>query len=192
MSFRRFKAKKKKTTEAKDEATLLKEKEREKKRKEKDAARRHSVAKWGRESPYYRDAVVNYLRGSFRSWPAYLEKWNNTEKVLMEAIDKAGRPRVMKHAQCEVCKRWFPIKVLEQDHIEPVGGVATLEELGRALLAMLCPTSNLQIICNYTLSDKRFNSDGPSCHFRKTYGEEAWLRRRDEIKSGKPLKRRKA
>jgi hypothetical protein len=142
--------------------------------KDKRAAEAREVALLGPASPYWRGWLRSTMRQAFRKWPSYRELVYNTETRMLQAVDKRGGRRIMKHKQCANCAGWFKLRDLAQDHIIPVGSLlsTTPEEVGRFVLNLFCSVQNMRYLCDYTLDDAKTRFGGrKSCHYHTTYGE---------------------
>lgn len=60
--------------------------------------------------------------------------------------------------QCAICKKWFPDKKVNVDHIIPAGSLNCAADLPGFVERLFCEKEHLQVLCN-------------SCHDRKTKTE---------------------
>ena len=49
--------------------------------------------------------------------------------------------------QCNECKRWFPEKKINVDHIKPAGSLNCAADLGPFVERLFCEIDNLQVLC---------------------------------------------
>ena len=144
--------------------------------KEKRNAEAKEVALLGPASPYWRGWLRGAMRQMFRKWPSYRELVYSTETRMIQAVDKRGGKRVMKHKQCSSCNGWFKLRDLAQDHIIPVGSLPSSapEDVGRFVLNLFCSVQNMRYLCDYTLDDAKTRFGGKkSCHYMVTFSKGA-------------------
>lgn len=58
---------------------------------------------------------------------------------------KAGRHRF--EYRCVGCKKWFPDKEVQVDHIVPAGSLKTYDDLPSFVERLFCEADNLQVMC---------------------------------------------
>ena len=74
-------------------------------------------------------------------------------KPIALAKTKARRPykgpnnRQKYEYQCNHCKKWFPEKEIEVDHIIPSGTLKTAADLPGFVERLFCEVDNLQVLC---------------------------------------------
>lgn len=89
--------------------------------------------------------ITSVLRSGSRRWPPKYETLNEakTEKKVNE-----NTGRLAQHFKCAKCKKDFPQKMVEVDHIKPVvspaKGFTTWDDF---IEALYCDKSNLQLLC---------------------------------------------
>lgn len=49
--------------------------------------------------------------------------------------------------QCNLCKKWFPEKMINVDHIIPVGTLTCAEDLPGFIERLFCEENGLQVLC---------------------------------------------
>ena len=59
--------------------------------------------------------------------------------------------------QCNKCKKWFPIKKISVDHIEPVGTLKCAEDLPGFINRLFVEVKGLQVLCNDDHDNKTKN-----------------------------------
>ena len=114
---------------------------------------------WDNESQF-----CDWLRNKLRDiWSDYPVRTNFKESMMIRVDDdmkaKYGlHPRTQKAGQCSYCKGLFKKPDLEVDHIIGEASLKNTLEAMSYLDHLLCPTSNMQLVCK-------------SCHGIKTYAE---------------------
>jgi len=100
--------------------------------------------------------IVSVLRSGSRRWPPKYETLNEskTEKKINVATG-----RLAQHFKCKKCKKDFPAKMVQVDHIEPVVDPALgFETWDKFIERLFCDKGNLQTLCKV-------------CHDKKTKKE---------------------
>jgi len=100
--------------------------------------------------------ITSHIRSAFRRWPPKYE-------VLAAAkVGKKPNPatgRIAEHYKCEGCKKHYPAKDVQVDHIEPVvDPVRGFINWDTFIERLLCGVENLQVLCK-------------GCHLEKTKQE---------------------
>ena len=89
--------------------------------------------------------IVSVLRAGARRWPPKYETL--AEACIGQKINiKSGR--LAKHYKCNACKKEFPAKDVEVDHISPV--VHTTEgflDWNEFIKRLYCGKENMQVLC---------------------------------------------
>jgi 5-methylcytosine-specific restriction endonuclease McrA len=100
--------------------------------------------------------ITSTLRGGFRRYPPKYEKLNKA-KTVKKVNKETGR--IAMHYKCAKCKKQFPLKQVQVDHIVPIVnpkiGFTTWDDF---ISRLFCDESNLQVLCK-------------SCHAIKTKKE---------------------
>ena len=103
-----------------------------------------------------RSFITSTLRGGLRRWPP---KWEclKESSIGKQVNEKSGR--LAEHYTCASCKKAFPAKDVQIDHIEPVvDPIEGFISWDRFIERLYCPRENLQTLCT-------------SCHKEKTKEE---------------------
>ncbi len=89
--------------------------------------------------------IVSVLRSGTRRWPPKYETLNEakTEKKI-----NALTGRLAQHYKCKKCRKDFPAKMVQVDHIEP----AVAPDVGWCdwntfIERLFCDKGNLQVLC---------------------------------------------
>ena len=98
--------------------------------------------------------VLSYLRKMTLRWKPRFERLN--EGRVKKPLGRNDREVWCN--TCEKCKKWFKTSDLAMDHIEPIGGMRTLEDAGRWLTNALVEIEGYQRLCK-------------PCHLKKTLKE---------------------
>lgn len=101
-----------------------------------------SYSEW---SPARKKAfIISVLRGGSRRYPPKYETLNEakTEKKINTASG-----RVAQHFMCNQCKKDFPQKLVEVDHIQPVVGISGFTTWDNFIQGLYCDRNNLQVLC---------------------------------------------
>lgn len=100
--------------------------------------------------------VVSVLRAGARRWPP---KYETLADACIGQKINAKSGRLAKHYLCNSCKKEFPAKDVEVDHISPV--VHTVDgflDWNEFIKRLYCDKDNLQVLCK-------------PCHKKKTKEE---------------------
>ena len=93
--------------------------------------------------------IRSALRRSYSRWPPKFE-------VMKEARREYKGPGRQKYEyQCAECKKWFPQKQVQVDHIVPAGSLRDWDDLVEFTQKLLCGKDGLQVLCK-------------ECHAKKT------------------------
>lgn len=100
--------------------------------------------------------ITSLLRGGFRRYPTKYEVLN--EAFVGKKINIKTQ-RTSKHFKCALCKKDFPTKEVQVDHISPVvDPVIGFIGWDSFIERLFCPKENLQVLCL-------------ECHTKKTLEE---------------------
>jgi 5-methylcytosine-specific restriction endonuclease McrA len=97
----------------------------------------------------FRGFITSTLRSGFRRWPP---KWHCRDKARLGKRKNKSTGREAMHFECANCKKAFPEKQIQVDHIKPIGTCDTWDEFVERLF---CEVDNLQVLCK-------------PCHKKKT------------------------
>lgn len=92
------------------------------------------------------DPIVKFLKSALRRAS---QRW----KPIYETRNAARRPYTGRNKnqkyeyQCNICKKYFSYKKVQVDHIVPVGGFKTIDELPGYAQRLLCEHAGLQVVC---------------------------------------------
>jgi len=105
------------------------------------------------------------IRGGLRTirWPPRNEIMKKSCVVVetggvYKSGKKKGLKRTRKEYQCAICKKSFPTRDVQVDHIIPCGSLNEYDDIVVFIKKLLCDVSNLQILCK-------------PCHKKKTNEE---------------------
>jgi len=119
--------------------------------------------------------VIGAIRRLFRQSPQFKKVWSGS-RVEVTRYNKDGtlskKPYVKK--TCEVCGELFSTTNIAIDHIEPVVPLhLTNEDLtyDEIVSRLICPSTNLQRICNPKRGSKNKPQFLQFCHQKKTHLE---------------------
>lgn len=96
------------------------------------------------------------LRSALRN--AY-KWWAPIKEAKLRARRPSKRKRLKWEYQCAQCKKWFPDKEVQVDHIVPCGSLRSLEDIAPFFEKLTCEVDGFQVLCK----DK--------CHAEKTKRE---------------------
>lgn len=102
-------------------------------------------------------AFWSFIRSALRQKSRW---WKPIQMVKLKARRKYTGPnkRQKYEYKCNKCKKWFPDKQVNVDHILPVGTLKKLEDLLQFVERLFCEEENLQVLCS-------------TCHDQKTSKE---------------------
>jgi hypothetical protein len=98
--------------------------------------------------------VLSYLRKMTLRWKPRFDAMNDGR--IKKPFGKNGK-EVWANT-CQHCGNWFKISELDADHIDPIGGLRTLQDAGRWLEKALVEQDGYQRLCK-------------GCHDKKTSQE---------------------
>ena len=86
-------------------------------------------------------------------------KWPVKHDALLDARrdSQSDNKRLLWEYECRVCKRWFPGKEVQVDHIKPVGN---MDDMNVFVGRLFCEITDLRVLCR-------------DCHQAKTNAERA-------------------
>jgi 5-methylcytosine-specific restriction endonuclease McrA len=112
--------------------------------------------------PRTRNAGTMTEAGFWRMIKTALRRRSVFWKPRLNALDQARRPyngsnpRLKWEYQCNECKKYFPAKQVEVDHIDDVGDLVNALDLTAYIEKLFCEQDKLQVLCT-------------GCHDKKTY-----------------------
>jgi len=90
--------------------------------------------------------IRSLLRGGFRKYPPKYEVLK--EAAVGKKINPASK-RLAEHYRCATCKKDYPQKEVNVDHIQPVTDPVTgFQGWDVYVKRMFCSKSNLQVLCS--------------------------------------------
>jgi len=99
--------------------------------------------------------IVSTLRSGARRWPPKFETLK--EACVGKKLNKTSNRQAL-HYKCNKCKKEFPQKDVQVDHIFPVVGPEGFIDWNTFIERLFCPKENLQVLCS-------------KCHTAKTNKE---------------------
>lgn len=118
----------------------------------------------------YKGFVISLLRAGTRKWPPKYETLN--EAKTKKKINKATG-RLAQHYRCNGCKKEFPLKSVQVDHIEPVVAQDGFASWDVFIDRLFCEKENLQTLCI-------------GCHKTKTLKERSGNQKRTRVRRQNP------
>ena len=92
----------------------------------------------------YNAFIKSALRNASQRWPPKYETLNNA-CVGAKINPKSGR--MAKHYTCNECKKDFPAKDVEVNHIEPVVPISGFDSWDGVIKRMFCEADKLEVVC---------------------------------------------
>lgn len=80
------------------------------------------------------------LRSKFHRWPP---KWDTLEKAKIKSRAKRYKWKY----KCEICKKYYPKKEVQVDHIIPCGSLKSFDELPQFVERLFCEENELRVLC---------------------------------------------
>jgi 5-methylcytosine-specific restriction endonuclease McrA len=99
--------------------------------------------------------IISLLRSGSRRWPP---KYETLADSYTEHKTNEKTGRLAKHYKCNKCKKDFPGKEVEVDHIIPIVSSKGFTTYDDFINALFCTKENLQTLCK-------------TCHLEKTKQE---------------------
>lgn len=102
-------------------------------------------------------AFWSFIRSALRQKSRW---WKPITQAKIDArrAYKGSNKRQKYEYQCNKCKKWYPDKQINVDHIQPAGELNTANDLPGFVERLFCETDNLQVLCT-------------TCHDKKTKAE---------------------
>ena len=102
-------------------------------------------------------AFWSFIRSALRQKSRW---WKPIQMVKLKARRKySGVNKRQKYEyKCNKCKKWFPDKQINVDHIIPAGSLTTAQDLPQFVERLFSEEDNLQVLCS-------------TCHDKKTFKE---------------------
>lgn len=110
----------------------------------------HNGGKW--TEARFRGFITTALRAASRRWPP---KYDSLKAAFTEQKLNKSTGRLAKHYKCNACKKEYPSKQIQIDHVVPIGKCGTWDEF---ISRLFCEQDNLQALCL-------------TCHKKKTKQE---------------------
>jgi len=88
--------------------------------------------------------ITSVLRSGWRRWPPKYETLK--EASVGKKINKKTN-RLAEHYKCAKCKKHFPAKEVNVDHIDSVVGAAGFTTWDEFIARLFCGKENLQVLC---------------------------------------------
>jgi len=104
--------------------------------------------------------IRSSLRKTSRWWkPMFVCKMNARRKY------KGKNKRQKWEYKCNSCKKWFPAKKMNIDHIIPVGKLNCAKDLPGFVERLFCETEGLQLLCSncHDLKTKKEKDNDNKC-----------------------------
>lgn len=91
-------------------------------------------------------AFWSMIRSMLRSKTRY---WKPIAKCKKESrrVYKGVNKRQKYEYQCNICKQWYPEKVIAVDHIIPAGSLKSYSDLPDFVKRLFCEVDGLQTLC---------------------------------------------
>lgn len=99
-------------------------------------------------------AFWSMIRSALRKRSMYWKPINNAKNEAKRPY-KGDNPRLKWEYQCKKCKKWFPAKNIEIDHIKEVGSLKSGDDL-KGFVERLFAENGFQVLCK-------------KCHNKKTH-----------------------
>lgn len=105
--------------------------------------RQYNGGKW--TEARFNSFIKSLLRSGSRKWEP---RYTVLNKAYVGQKINPSSGRLCKHYECQCCKKHFPSKMVQVDHIEPVidpiTGFTTWDEV---ISRMFCEEDNFQVLC---------------------------------------------
>ena len=86
--------------------------------------------------------IRSALRQKSRWWKPITQCKQNAKRPY-----KGSNKRQKFEYQCNKCKKWFPDKQINVDHVKPVGTLTCAADLSTFVENLFCEVDNLQCLC---------------------------------------------
>jgi 5-methylcytosine-specific restriction endonuclease McrA len=98
-------------------------------------------------------AFWSFIRATLRQKSRWWKPIKNVKLKARRAY-KGQNKRQKYEYQCNRCKKYFPEKLINVDHIIPIGKLNCANDLPSFVERLFCEEDNLQVLCN-TCHDKK-------------------------------------
>lgn len=90
--------------------------------------------------------IISSLRGAFRKFP---KKYEVLKAACVGKLLNPKTKRMSDHFTCNICKKAFPAKEVNVDHVEPVVCPYTgFIDWNTFISRLFCDGGNLQVLCS--------------------------------------------
>lgn len=112
--------------------------------------------------------MFSFIRSALRgAWTRYPVKYQVLKDAECGVKVNRFSGKKAKHYKCNECKREFPAKMVQVDHIKTNHPLKSFEDIGEYCRTLFCGKDDLQVLCNY-----KDRIDGAeACHKIKTRDE---------------------
>lgn len=123
----------------------------------KKLVRKSRVAKTRNNSTMTEAAFWAFIRSALRNKSRYWKPITQAKANARRLYSGTNKRQKFEY-QCNHCKKWFPEKKINVDHIDPAGTLRCANDVGPFIERLFCEIDNLQVLCE-------------SCHNVKTQNE---------------------
>ena len=102
-------------------------------------------------------AFWSFIRSTLRQKSRWWKPISIAKSLAKRPYMGANKKQKFEY-QCNHCKKWFPDKMINVDHIVPAGTLSCADDLPGFVGRLFCEVDGLQVLCN-------------SCHDIKTNKE---------------------
>lgn len=97
-------------------------------------------------------AFWGWIRSSLRMRSRWWKPISEAKQKAKRNCKNCGRQKF--EYQCNKCKKWFPDKEVEVDHIIDVGSLRCKEDVGDFIERLFCEVDGLQVVCKVCHQEK--------------------------------------
>lgn len=112
----------------------------------KKVVRKSKVPKVRNAGTMTESAFWSFIRSALRQKSRWWKPITQC-KMLARRDYKGPLKRQKFEYQCNNCKKWFPEKKINVDHINPAGSLNCADDLGPFVERLFCEIDNLQVLC---------------------------------------------
>jgi len=101
-------------------------------------------------------AFWSFIRSALRQKSRWWKPISVAKALSKRPYKGPGRRQKFEY-QCNLCKKWFPEKFINIDHIVPAGTLTCANDLPGFVERLFCETDNLQCLCENCHNEKTKN-----------------------------------